>query len=308
LRGPRLARQQDIEARQQSAAESRAAIRDALMFDRQKKIDAQGEESHILNMQSLRARIAQDEAANPLRLEELRGDVGRKRMQDIGAGITYPELPGPLSMESLRARSPEQDVWQRGEDSRAEAKRRASLVDLSTLLKVGGAGTSRDASTGWHKTDDGTWFSRRKDGNTEVFDPKSNTRTVFDAKGNPVEGAAQPLKPGAVVGDVTAQGTGSDGSVAFPTPDPVTNGFWTTRQSGRVDGIHTLGDLGSFLTGQSLNHGEPVSQVPTPNDLAAQMRGRMLAMPDPTARRAALAELRATQPAVYDALYQMEHR
>lgn len=78
-------------------------------------------------------------------------------------------------------------------------------IETLKMLFHGNGGTKGSSSTtnggtGWHKADDGTWFSRGIDGSTEVFDPATKTRVVYDPNGNPVGGtppaAPQPAAAG----------------------------------------------------------------------------------------------------------------
>jgi hypothetical protein len=170
-----------------------------------------------------------------------------------------------------------------GKKDRARADRKNSLEELAMLFKAGGVGANgrRDYSTGWHQADDKTWFSRRPDGTTEVFDPATKMRTVFDPKGNPVDAPA-PVKVGQMVGGMPAQGTGEDGKVMFPTPDAGPNWYDFMRPTERV--AQAPGFLDTLFAGyanaggarDNARRSPPVAipqaqpaQPNDPNDLAA---------------------------------------
>ena len=72
-------------------------------------------------------------------------------------------------------------------------------IDALKLLFHGNGGAkgtgATNGGTGWHKADDGTWFSRGVDGTTEVFDPVTKTRIKYDPEGKPIGGMPDATPP-----------------------------------------------------------------------------------------------------------------
>jgi hypothetical protein len=111
-----------------------------------------------------------------------------------------------------------------GKKDRARADRKSSLDELAMLFKAGGAG-----GPGTVKREG--WASFKDENNVPMLYHRG-TGAVIEAKpGNvrfnqatgemePIPGAmAAPIEAGKDYAGVPAQGTGQDGSVAFPTPD-----------------------------------------------------------------------------------------
>jgi hypothetical protein len=130
-------------------------------------------------------------------------------------------------------------------------------IDAIKLLFHGngskGSGNSTtNGGTGWHKAEDGTWFSRGVDGTTEVFDPATKTRLTYDPNGKVIGGTPEAPPPasadpgvgildrikGLFGGTATTQGPVAPGQEMPPMPSsapPATGGDPLQRIMSAID-------------------------------------------------------------------------
>jgi hypothetical protein len=180
-------------------------------FD-QRKTQADQAQSNWLD--NFKAQMAQRQ------IENTRQDESQQLSRARDFGIAPPMALAPTDLN--RALWSAADV---GKKDRARADRKSSLDELAMLFKaggVGGAGTVKREGWASFKDENNVPMLYHR-GTGAVIEAKPGNVRFNQATGEmePIPGAmAAPIEAGKDYAGVPAQGTGQDGSVAFPTPTP----------------------------------------------------------------------------------------